>query len=555
MLSFVLGTLLTFSTVHAAPPVAPTSLTATALSPSEIRLNWVDRSNNEDRFVVERGTAPSDTFKQIVDFAGPNAVTFTDKNLEAGKTYYYRIRARSWENGKAVFSTYSNVANATTQPPHMPAFPQALGAGAATQGGRGGAIIYITNLNDSGAGSFRECMAVRTGRRICIPRVAGIIRLKSPVIIDSNHGNVSFLGQAAPGGGLLLTIDQSNTSGVKTPLVTKGTTQVIIRHLRVRLQYPSSVENADSITIENSKQVYVDHFSGSWATDENFNSFKDTNNLTVAYSMFGEGLLPHSKCALMADNVTIPQNIHFIRNMCISNNDRNPDNNHIKGGCIVNAENIFYNPQAQFAEIFGQRAGGATEINFIGNLFKAGPSTRASTNGIDWDPTASTGTPVIYQWGNKVFAPSGKTVNLIAPDTTQFLVSVPTCQIPRDGYFATNGTKSGMTSVLYGHVRSQAGAFPRDAVDKRYATEVGAWNQPGTSSRGIISAAPALPAIATGKAYVDSDADGMPDSLEAARGGVVGNKDSWKVTASGWTVFDLVMHDLHSRRLSGQYAP
>ncbi len=98
--------------------------------------------------------------------------------------------------------------------------------------------------------------------------------------------------------------------------------------------------------------------SGSWATDENFNAYGQTSDLTVAYSIFGEGVLRHSKCALLGSDPRGPQNISFWRNICISNNDRNPDTNHFAKSCVEITDNLFYNARAAWAEIFSQRPAG-----------------------------------------------------------------------------------------------------------------------------------------------------------------------------------------------------
>jgi len=84
----------------------------------------------------------------------------------------------------------------------MPAaFPGAYGWGAESIGGRGGAIITVDNLDDSGAGSLRAALTTE-GARIVIPRVAGTITLSSTITISNPL--LTFAGQAAPGSGLWL---------------------------------------------------------------------------------------------------------------------------------------------------------------------------------------------------------------------------------------------------------------------------------------------------------------------------------------------------------------
>src|SRR5262245_16406904 len=68
----------------------------------------------------------------------------------------------------------------------LPAFPGAEGLGATTPGGRGGKVLFVTNLNDKGPGSLRAACEAR-GPRIIVFRVAATIALKSPIRIESPY--------------------------------------------------------------------------------------------------------------------------------------------------------------------------------------------------------------------------------------------------------------------------------------------------------------------------------------------------------------------------------
>jgi hypothetical protein len=92
------------------PPAAPTGLTATAVSRSQINLRWTDNAGNEGGFQIERSTSATSGFTQIRT-VGANATTYQDTGLASNRRYYYRVRAYNASGNSA----YSNTANARTQ--------------------------------------------------------------------------------------------------------------------------------------------------------------------------------------------------------------------------------------------------------------------------------------------------------------------------------------------------------------------------------------------------------------------------------------------------------
>lgn len=105
-----------FETAQATAPQAPTGLTATAASGSQVNLSWQDNSNNEDSFQVEQ--LVGGTF-QVVGSTASNVNTATIGNLLPGTSYSFRVRA----SNPAGTSAYSNTATVTTPSGPAPSPP------------------------------------------------------------------------------------------------------------------------------------------------------------------------------------------------------------------------------------------------------------------------------------------------------------------------------------------------------------------------------------------------------------------------------------------------
>ena len=100
----------TTQAASANPPAAPSNLSATASSSSQINLTWLDNATDETGYVVERSTTSGSGFANIATL-GANATSFTNTGLAASTTYFYRVRA----SNSAGNSAASNEASATTQ--------------------------------------------------------------------------------------------------------------------------------------------------------------------------------------------------------------------------------------------------------------------------------------------------------------------------------------------------------------------------------------------------------------------------------------------------------
>jgi hypothetical protein len=409
----------------------------------------------------------------------------------------------------ALWSCSSAQGESVPPPPPRPvagelAFPGAIGYGAGSRGGRGGRVIAVDTLADSGPGSLRSCVEQR-GPRICVFRVNGVIRFtdKPPVV---SHPYLTIAGQTAPGKGI--TLAHSGGELGRTPLLLKGTHDVVIRHIRVRNDRIGGNRAAeDSFTIENSDNVILDHVSASWARDELVNGYGDNDRITISNSIFAQGIPRHDKCALLASDPQGPQRLSFIGNVCAHNGDRNPDLNFPPGSCVEIVNNIFYNAQSEFAEIW-ESFGGAP-VALIGNSFIAGPNTISSTVGIARNQLGSTGPAKVYLWDNAFV---GEFTHM-SPLLANVLVPAPPCP----GTVAAAPAKAAYETVL-----RSAGALPRDEVDRKAIKDIR-----GRGGR-IVRVPGEIPPIAAETPYPDADGDGMSDAWEASHGADPRRFDPWE---------------------------
>ncbi len=258
-----------------------------------------------------------------------------------------------------------------------PAFPGAEGHGRYVTGGRGGKIVHVTNLNDSGTGSFRE--AVKSGNKIIVFDVAGVIALKSDLKFADN---ITILGQTAPFPGITL----------RYYTVQPGCNN-IIRFLRIRRGQEKNInDGADASWQRNKTGIIFDHCSFSWSIDE-VASFYDNNNFTMQWCTVAESLTNpgHSKGAHGYGGIWGGKLASFHHNFVAHLMNRGPRFNGARYGWTgytsnkdydtykwqntVQAENVdfrncvMYNAQGT---CYGGPGGG--QINIVNNYYKAGPS-------------------------------------------------------------------------------------------------------------------------------------------------------------------------------------
>lgn len=469
------------------------------------------------------------------------------------------------------------LALAMTASAQAPAFPGAEGHGRYVTGGRGGKVIHVTNLKDSGKGSLRAAVT-QSGKKIVVFDVGGVIALKSDVKISAN---TTIEGQTAPYPGITLRYYTTHLNG----------DNIIVRFIRFRRGQEKNVnDGADTFWGRQHTGIIIDHCSMSWSIDE-VASFYDNNNFTLQWCMLGEALANagHGKGAHSFGGIWGGKLASFHHNYLGFMHNRTPRFNGARYNWTGYSSNKLYSTynwknavQAENVDFrncvmynwgtgngcYGGPGGGY--VNIVNNYYKAGPGTtnkkRVTEISVAEDGNSGYRSPYIkmtsryYIKGNYVTAADAKAANYdwsgVKIDDGTYTIDGEEYTYDNKHYYGskvtykknTNGedcvkikldepTATGEVTThsaeqAYDKVLAYGGAsLFRDDVDARYVKDTKAGTTTytgsnGTKTAGIIDLVKDCNGYTeetpgwqeTKTTLVDSDGDGMPDDWETANG-------------------------------------
>jgi len=388
------------------------------------------------------------------------------------------------------------------------AFPGAEGAGRFAEGGRGGRVLRVTNLDDSGPGSLRAAVEA-DGPRTIVFDIGGTIRLATPLTI--RRGRITIAGQTAPGGGITLR-DQ--------PLVIQAD-DVVIRYIRSRLGDESRVET-DAVSIERGRRIILDHLSASWSVDETLSAGsrydppeRGIYDVTVQWSLIAESLNhsghakgDHGYGSLVRGGHGARMTFHH--NLWAAHRARmprpgnyNPPSVDPEGPRFEFRSNVFYDWGGSHSG-YDADTESRSAYAFIGNAYIPGPDSEGR-----WAFDESN--PLAHAWfeGNAMDG-------VVAADPWSLVKNND-----RPGYRLTarpdwaeaaNEPADGLEPVVLARVGASAS---RDAVDLRILEGVRARSGRIIDSQAQVGG---WPELAPGRPWIDSDGDGLPDAWERAHG-------------------------------------
>jgi pectate lyase len=378
------------------------------------------------------------------------------------------------------------------------AFPGAEGYGRHALGGRGGQVLFVTNLNDAGPGSLRAAIETE-GPRIVLFQVSGTIELKSDLIIK--HPRITIAGQTAPGDGICL----------RRYTLIVSADDAVVRYLRVRLGDEAG-RPVDGIGVRDAENVIVDHCSVSWTLDEAVNTYHGTRNITVQWCLISESLHDtqvrkgHGYAASLGGI-----NTSYHHNLLANNAGRNPS---IAGGDMKDPSiNLDFRNNVIFNWSHRTLDGRPHSINVVNNYYKTGPASRD----LPIVKIQSLHDGTFGKWyiqGNVLEARSGslRREGLVTIDAESIALESILVDKPADFAPVSTHPAENIEDVL----RLAGASRPkRDALDTRIVGEVHSGKT--AYGNGIISSQSQVggwPELLSTPSPIDTDADGLPDAWE-----------------------------------------
>ena len=411
----------------------------------------------------------------------------------------------------------------------LKAFPGAEGFGAATTGGRGGRVFYVTRLDDdNNPGSFRWAIN-QPIRRTIMFNVSGNIILNSR--LDILNGDLTIAGQSAPGDGICI-------SGCQVAVLADN---VIIRYLRFRLgDLNEESHEDDAITGYGKRNIIIDHCSMSWGTDETV-SLYDIENLTLQWCIISESLREstHTKGLRGYAGILGGRKASFHHNLLAHHHYRNPRFCGSRYSDRENDELVDFRNNVIFN--WGNSAGYGGEggsHNMVNNYYK--PGAQSSNPARIFQPFPDIGENrqragvwgTFYVAGNYMLNPDGTPNTTVNNDNWTAIHPSQGAKDKNEIKSTTEFDKGDITThtaqEAYELVLDRAGAsFRRDATDTRIINEVRNGLTPirasgsGNTGPGMIDTQADVGGWDTYKnepASIDTDGDGIPDDWEIANG-------------------------------------
>jgi hypothetical protein len=310
------------------------------------------------------------------------------------------------------------------------------GFGENTTGGAGQPVYRVTHLNDSGTGSLRD--AISRGNRCIVFDVGGTIALSSP--LRTRGANLTIDGFTAPSPGITIRNYELEIHG------NRGAKNVIARGIRIR----NTVAPSDGITLLHTSNVVIDHVSVSGFSDGAIDITDDTHDVTVQWSILGEGNPAHNFLNLISYDTS---RISVHHNLFINGASRSPHCSVSDAGTANPAEvvcdvrnNLIWN-----------HTNWGTEVRSFGTANVVNNYYYSSTNSRDALYVDQGG--LAYASGN--FSQNGLNVDSRGNRSTPFAAVVPT-------------TTDAITAAH--QIVAQAGAvgynFGRDAIDQGYLNKI-----------------------------------------------------------------------------------
>ena len=458
-----------------------------------------------------------------------------DDSYSSIPTYYWRVDEVASDGTVTKGSVNSFCINRL-------AFPTAEGYGRYARGGRGGQIVEVTNLNDSGEGSLRWALEEVKGSRIVVFKVGGVIPLKSVLCIPEDGGDVYVAGQTAPGDGITL---------INYDFGALGASDVVIRDVRVRVGDVNGTSTG-GMGLGSCNNSIVDHCSISWATDEGFSS-RSAQNITFQWNIIGE-TLNNSVHYLDSDRTQTERHSFaasisgytgsFHHNLLINNTGRNwslagalEQDGKTYGGQVDIRNNVVYNWKDRTTD------GGVRRLNFVNNYYKAGAVSDTSLHvvQIDGDELGWGDMQKMYVSGNVMTAADGSYILKSSDDAWSkgkakanpsigcSESDVKSSSPFFEAYVNTETAEAAYNSVLASAGAGGSSATGWDYIDSRYIKEAknGSYTYTGSKDglKGIIDSqndVGGYPSTSNFEhstaAPADSDHDGMPDAWETEHG-------------------------------------